>query len=435
MADQDLRDLERTWLQTESLEDEVALLHARRVAGEIDQARLEFGAACGNLAAGRLVGEVLSPQELFSSFLFGRGERLDWDEPEDYGLVEACEWKFGSEAALRCLRALILDRKEEGKPVQDALHLLDLVILGLEPGPGRQDVITRLMDFAWSEAGFDPQDVDPRLLALANVIEGLGDHLLPPMALLEQGYEWVGAVLMEEVAPWALGFRDPVRERVVARREAEAVSEKLRRGWRRSGALEDEVAWLAQRVETGDLDRGRVRLAALCGHEASMAISGSPSRTVDHLALVEAARGLGCEALTRLAIATAYRALPIWESSSKDASPRRAIEAVEDWVLCKCEDHCAEVDRAAEQVPASLEQEEDPRRVGAARVARKTALVVLGVSQDAFLVEALEAGLSSVDICDATSRELVPWLLGYGDPIQKRAPGRVRRRLARRRGS
>jgi hypothetical protein len=43
----------------------------------------------------------------------------------------------------------------------------------------------------------------------------------------------------------------------------------LERRWRESGSLEDEVAYLLERLRTGDLLRDRVELAAYCGHAAA----------------------------------------------------------------------------------------------------------------------------------------------------------------------
>lgn len=46
----------------------------------------------------------------------------------------------------------------------------------------------------------------------------------------------------------------------------------LRRGWRASDSLVDEVAYLRGRVRAGQLSRERLELAAYCGHEAAGAI-------------------------------------------------------------------------------------------------------------------------------------------------------------------
>lgn len=47
---------------------------------------------------------------------------------------------------------------------------------------------------------------------------------------------------------------------------------ELERRWRASGALEDEAAWLGERVRLGDLERARVQVAGLLGHAAARAV-------------------------------------------------------------------------------------------------------------------------------------------------------------------
>ncbi len=43
----------------------------------------------------------------------------------------------------------------------------------------------------------------------------------------------------------------------------------LERRWRQTGAIEDEAAYLLERLRTGGLSRENVRLAAVCGHTAA----------------------------------------------------------------------------------------------------------------------------------------------------------------------
>jgi hypothetical protein len=44
---------------------------------------------------------------------------------------------------------------------------------------------------------------------------------------------------------------------------------ELERRWRETGSVEDEAAYLLERVRTGSLDREMLELAAYCGHPAS----------------------------------------------------------------------------------------------------------------------------------------------------------------------
>ena len=48
--------------------------------------------------------------------------------------------------------------------------------------------------------------------------------------------------------------------------------QELKRAWEASGSVEDEAAYLRERVRVGDLTQERLELAAYCGHPAAAAI-------------------------------------------------------------------------------------------------------------------------------------------------------------------
>lgn len=58
MSDARLRELERRWRETGSVEDEAAWLAARLRAGEVSAAQVELWAYCGRAAAASLVPEA-----------------------------------------------------------------------------------------------------------------------------------------------------------------------------------------------------------------------------------------------------------------------------------------------------------------------------------------------------------------------------------------
>ncbi|MBX3468469.1 MAG: hypothetical protein KF878_16475 [Planctomycetes bacterium] len=80
MTDASLRELERRWRESGSLDDEVAWLAARRRSGELGRAHLELAAACGHRAAGLACGtQAASPPETYRALartLTGVGDRL-----------------------------------------------------------------------------------------------------------------------------------------------------------------------------------------------------------------------------------------------------------------------------------------------------------------------------------------------------------------------
>ena len=52
---------------------------------------------------------------------------------------------------------------------------------------------------------------------------------------------------------------------------------ELERRWKESGAVDDEAAWLLERVRVGGLEAERLQLAAYCGHAGARVALGSAS--------------------------------------------------------------------------------------------------------------------------------------------------------------
>lgn len=55
---------------------------------------------------------------------------------------------------------------------------------------------------------------------------------------------------------------------------------RLERRFRETGALEDEAAWLRARLRAGELDQARLELAAHCGLEAAVLVTGERSHAL-----------------------------------------------------------------------------------------------------------------------------------------------------------
>lgn len=60
---------------------------------------------------------------------------------------------------------------------------------------------------------------------------------------------------------------------------------ELERRWKETGAVEDEAAYLLERVRAGDLTQERLELAAYCGHEAAGCAVSLPRSSWDYLRL------------------------------------------------------------------------------------------------------------------------------------------------------
>ncbi|MBL4846153.1 MAG: hypothetical protein JKY65_11550 [Planctomycetes bacterium] len=204
MSDQHLRELEATWRASGSVEDEAAYLLERVRAGELTQERLELAAYCGH--KGARVEELKSaPQEHGSRrwylFLSWRGQ-------------EACV--RASLAALALLREPTVSHPQ----LVPALARSRRWVLG--PG-GRLAVQQEALDavaiegdkLGWVLAAHadrcltKPMRWGDSAATVADAVQGACRDLV------------VHERVREEVVMWALGFSDPVRERVEARqREA-----------------------------------------------------------------------------------------------------------------------------------------------------------------------------------------------------------------------
>ena len=106
---------------------------------------------------------------------------------------------------------------------------------------------------------------------------------------------------------------------------------ELERRWRESGSVEDEAAYLRERVRVGDLRQDRLELAAYCGHEAAARISGAmgPKDLVDW---VRGLRAFGRETW----VSSIHASLMARVSSWNDSPGRRAlIDRLTQWPLQK----------------------------------------------------------------------------------------------------
>ncbi|MBX3465907.1 MAG: hypothetical protein KF878_03285 [Planctomycetes bacterium] len=183
---------------------------------------------------------------------------------------------------------------------------------------------------------------------------------------------------------------------------------ELERRWRRTGAVDDEALYLAERARAGDLAAERLALAAALGHEAARRAAPSPPATDDDQRLVKAVSTCGVEALVRAQVALARWSLGAL-AMARDRPPEPAlaaaalaIGAAEAWLRCPC-DRCV---RAA-QVAA------DQRLAGSVRfsglLAARHAALMVGAESLRHARRHATFGLGQVEVL---RRELVPWLLG-----------------------
>lgn len=108
---------------------------------------------------------------------------------------------------------------------------------------------------------------------------------------------------------------------------------ELERRWRQSGAPDDEARWLVARLRKGELDAGRLELAACCDHrpadQALRAVGIAPSPT----SWVTDVRRWGDDPCVRAGLVAARLALPVWaEAFPADGRPAAILDLVARWL-------------------------------------------------------------------------------------------------------
>lgn len=202
MTDSHLRDLERRFRASGSVEDEAAWLRARVQAGELSQERLELASALGHRGSELASGTASVPTSEALSRL-GKGAEARARAACALGHAARPHWKPQAidydpgdpDEGLRALEEWIVYQNDEttGRLVEAIGHSDDLwCLLALcvdgSPANGRERFLSDMHGFA--------------------------------KRLVDREAELSGA-LREALAPWLLGYSDPVRERVQTRqREA-----------------------------------------------------------------------------------------------------------------------------------------------------------------------------------------------------------------------
>jgi hypothetical protein len=219
MSDERLRALERRWRETGTVQDEAAYLLERVRVGDLRESRLELAAHVGHQAAGMAIGKGTSGPR--------RGPRGDWTLLED---SEEIEWyrkadQLGGDEALLRVVAAVFNRSQNA---HDRPHSpQSLLFVQLE----NATLSLAMQDFL--VMGMHRTSDWGMTRTIAGWLEdwGVGRHSAPLRTIVAYGL--LGSMIRpdagitaqeavrEELAPWLLGYSDPVRERVEARlREA-----------------------------------------------------------------------------------------------------------------------------------------------------------------------------------------------------------------------
>lgn len=203
----------------------------------------------------------------------------------------------------------------------------------------------------------------------------------------------------------------------------------LERRFRSSGAVEDEAAWLHERVRLGDLTRQRVELAAFCDHSGSRAALGvespprlgSLARVNERPELLVPFAHFGREVVLRLLLALG------WASEGLDRAGRsmlcRSFAAIETGLIAGLASE--EANRIFQQFSAHSSRRPSPTFDAVRRMA--SLLVIQSDVQAANTAWPAVARLTrgrTLGIGNDIARELIPWALKYGDPVEARVSKR-----------
>lgn len=237
---------------------------------------------------------------------------------------------------------------------------------------------------------------------------------------------------------------------------SDAALRDLERRWRASRDVDDEARWLQARVRAGELPERGIVIAAGLGHAAALKIA--PAIGLGPIELVETpedpAVGPPGPARPRAAIAFArmmerqfdHRARGQRAMPPGHFAPHLA--KVEAWLLCPCADHTLAVatppapgakdcvpeccwdpaDYPAAAVALALNELHECARVQVridAWFDRLTALLSWRGTFDHLspVLPVLANDMPALRVAGeaAIRAEVVPWALGYGDPVRARA--------------
>jgi hypothetical protein len=228
----------------------------------------------------------------------------------------------------------------------------------------------------------------------------------------------------------------------------------LERAFNESGSIEDEAAWLRERVRVGDLSSEKLALAAHLGYPAAVTTE-TPLKDLTRLtefAKTDLTGWEGALESLRLLIALVSGALSWPENHATIAEVATAVHAAECFLVSPSAEtalaarESLEIDERSEVLLEGLsENDRDQAKVSdmAYRTARWATFAarmahLIWKNRDDFLAlhdvgwGSLNDSLHSVDpfLLDVDRHspqlleELVPWLLDAGDPVRDRVEAR-----------
>jgi hypothetical protein len=209
----------------------------------------------------------------------------------------------------------------------------------------------------------------------------------------------------------------------------------LERRWKETGSVEDEAAWLKERVRAGDFPPTRLELAAYCGYEAARRAVATQNDPPDLVEWVGGFARFGNDVSARAAVAIAREVFPVWKRCAH-AEPtddfHQALRAAEAWCMEPTADSAARASYVGQcaagridVLPDDVTHEED----AAAAVACWACSAIQDQEASPTAIEWRARAVNQVvrlarslacdeDLRRRVSREIVPWCLGLDDPLR-----------------
>ncbi len=191
---------------------------------------------------------------------------------------------------------------------------------------------------------------------------------------------------------------------------------ELERRFRASGAKEDEAAWMTERIRCGVLPSERARVAAILGDRASLLVIGDPEARGWKEALVEhqtAVRGV---------LAILEQLCAELKMEPPPASVWTMVMVVRSWLNFFSPELAEQVRAAVDECEVAClcpmpQPEELIFILRLAGILGQTVINHVDGINELMSTLALCTALADEYIIEILREKLVPWLLGYGDPL------------------
>lgn len=212
---------------------------------------------------------------------------------------------------------------------------------------------------------------------------------------------------------------------------------ELERRWIETGSVEDETAYLLERVRVGDIDNSRLTLAAYLGSPVAIRVAGTSreNHPTDLELWIYSLHSWEKQVAVRVAIICAEVVIPIVaQALPSRANPQLLISVAKSWLQNQTKhtqsrayeiaDDMGQLVQSLGQIPPSTRYAVKTHMHAALAISAADAVTTATQASQAAL--AAERANGFVNIRQAIQESLIPWALGYSDPFLERVEARQR---------